>query len=246
MVSSVLRFFLCSFLVTFANTFVGSDIPTAQADEARTFYDPVERQVEGWTVVMDPELLSEEHQEEGEAALKALANHLQRIRYILDDDKVKQMQDLRIWIDRDHSLSNMQYHPSRGWLVNHGHDPRLAKHVHIPRASQLLNRSQWAKHPYVVLHELAHAYHDQKLGFDNPEIARMYDQAKSTGIYDDVLLFTGRRVKHYALTSPMEYFAESTEAYLGVNDFFPFVRAELKQHDPRMFELMQRTWGKVD
>ena len=242
MVSSVFRVSLCSFLVTF----VSSVILPVHADDARTFYEPVERQIEGWTVVLDPELLSEEHQQEGEAALKALANHLQRIRYILDEDKVKQLQDLRIWIEWDHSLSNMQYHPSRNWLVNHGHDPRLAKHVHIPRASRLLSRSQWAKHPYVVLHELAHAYHDQKLGFDNPEIARMYDQAKSTGIYDDVLLFTGRRVKHYALTSPMEYFAESTEAYLGVNDFYPFVRAELKQHDPRMFELMQRTWGKLD
>ena len=43
----------------------------------------------------------------------------------------------------------------------------------------------------------------------------------------------------------MEYFAESTEAYLGVNDFYPFVRAELKQHDPDMYELMTEIWGKI-
>ena len=54
-----------------------------------------------------------------------------------------------------------------------------------------------------------------------------------------------RTVKHYALTDHKEYFAESTEAYLGVNDFFPFVRAELKQHDPRMFRLQEKIWGKI-
>ena len=42
-----------------------------------------------------------------------------------------------------------------------------------------------------------------------------------------------------------EYFAESTEAYFGVNDFYPFVRAELKEHDPTMFSLMETLWGGV-
>ena len=30
----------------------------------------------------------------------------------------------------------------------------------------------------------------------------------------------------------MEYFAEASEAYFGTNDFFPFVRIELRRHDP--------------
>jgi hypothetical protein len=52
-------------------------------------------------------------------------------------------------------------------------------------------------------------------------------------------------VKHYGLSNAKEYFAESTEAYFGVNDFYPFVRAELREHDPRMFKLMVRVWGEV-
>jgi hypothetical protein len=35
------------------------------------------------------------------------------------------------------------------------------------------------------------------------------------------------------------------EAYFGVNDFYPFVRAELKEHDPAGFALMETVWGKV-
>ena len=108
-----------------------------------------------------------------------------------------------------------------------------------------LNPGQWAKHPYVVLHELAHAYHDQVLSFDRQDVIDVYKQMREEGIYDEVLLFTGRKVKHYGLTNHKEYFAESTEAYFGVNDFYPFVRAELKEHDPRMYKLMEKFWGKI-
>ena len=72
-----------------------------------------------------------------------------------------------------------------------------------------------------------------------------FELKKYTVVLVDDVLYTGRTVKHYALTTPMEYFAESTEAYLGVNDFYPFVRAELKEHDPRMFELLKKIWGEV-
>ena len=39
--------------------------------------------------------------------------------------------------------------------------------------------------------------------------------------------------------------AEMTESYLGVNDFYPFVRGELKEHDPETFALMAKIWGKI-
>jgi Mlc titration factor MtfA (ptsG expression regulator) len=42
--------------------------------------------------------------------------------------------------------------------------------------------------------------------------------------------------------SPQEYFAESTEAFFSRNDFFPFTRAELKQHDPAIFQLLEKIW----
>lgn len=212
---------------------------------AAEFYDPLEQQIEGWTVAVDPQLLSEANQKVGREALKALANHLQRVRYIVPPDRLKELQKLRLWIDWEHDLGNMQYHPDRGWLIEHGYDPRLVKHVHIPRARQLLDPGQWAKHPYAVLHELAHSFHDQIMGFDHPKIVDAFEQMKSAGIYDDVLVHTGRREKHYGLSNHKEYFAESTEAYFGVNDFYPFVRAELREHDATMFALMEEVWGKV-
>ncbi|GAB4141597.1 MAG: metallopeptidase [Planctomycetaceae bacterium] len=216
------------------------------AEEKPKFYDPVEKRIEGWTIAVDPQLLSKEHEETGKKALKALANHLQRVKYIVPEKRLKELQKLRIWVELNNpKLGNMQYHPSKGWLIANGHDPRLVKHVHIPRAKQLFDRRMWAKHPYVVLHELAHSYHDQVLGFDQQDIVSAYQQAKKKGIYEKVLLYTGRTVRHYGLNNHKEYFAESTEAYFGVNDFYPFVRAELKKHDPVMFSLLEKIWGPV-
>ena len=216
--------------------------------EENKFYDPIEKKLEGWTIKVDPKLLKNENNEFKDQVFTALANHLQRIKYILPAAKVKEMQKLPIWLDHHYEpLGSMQYHPGATWLRANKHDPRLVKHVHIPRAKALLNRSQWAKHPYVILHELAHAYHDQVLskGFENEEVLGAYNEAKEKGIYEKVLLYSGRTVKHYGLNNQMEYFAECTEAYLCVNDFYPFVRAELNEHDPRMFQLLKKIWGEV-
>lgn len=210
-------------------------------------FDPVVKEIEGWTVHADPAMLDGEHQEEGARALSMLANHLQRIALLMPEDRLRDMRKLEIWIENHHpTLGAMQYHPSIGWLKSHGHDPRLAKKVHITRASSLLSRHQLVKHPAVVLHELAHAYHDQILGFDRPDIIRAYEKAKSAGTYEKVLLYTGKRVRHYAMTDHKEYFAEATEAYFYRNDFYPFVRAELKEHDPTFHDLLVEIWGPLE
>jgi dipeptidyl-peptidase-4 len=206
----------------------------------------VVQEIEGWTVHVDPALLNGPHKESGTRALQMLANHLQRITVLMPEDRLRDLQKLEIWIEHHHpTLGAMQYHPSVDWLKRNGHDPRLAKKVHITRADSLLSRHQMIKHPAVVLHELAHAYHDQILVFDHPEIIQAYQQAKAEGQYEKSLLYTGDHVRHYALTNHKEYFAEGTEAYFYRNDFFPFVRAELKEHDPRLHDLLEEIWGPL-
>ncbi len=208
-------------------------------------FDPVVQEIEGWTVDVDPQLLDGEHAELGARALGMLANHLQRIAILVPEDRLAKLRQVGIWIEYRHpSLGPMQYHPSRNWLVKHGHDPRLTRKVHVTRAAQLLDRGQLLKHPAVILHELAHGYHDQFLGFDEPRIRAAYEKAKAAGIYEEVLLYNGRRVRHYALTDHKEYFAEGTEAFFYRNDFYPFVRAELKEHDPVLHDLLVDIWGE--
>jgi dipeptidyl-peptidase-4 len=215
------------------------------AENPKTFQKPFIEHIEGWPVEWNQEFKKKNNKNLFSDAKKVLANHLQRITYILDPEKVKQLQNLFIRVDINHKLGNMQYHPSRGWLISNEHDPSMEKRVHIPRAKQLLSKEQWAKHPYVILHELAHSYHDQVLGFDNMDIINAYRRSEKAGLYEKVLLFRGGLTRHYARTNHKEFFAEMTESYLGVNDFYPFVRAELKIHDPKTFALMEKIWGEI-
>ena len=231
-------------LLLFTLFTLGATLP-AQPDK-EGFYKPVNKVVEGWTIEVEPVLLEAKNKSTADKAFTALANHLQRVKYILPAARVKELQTIRIRLElHNERMGAMQYHPSRQWLRANRHDPALAKHVHLPRAKSLYAPHMWAKHPYVVLHELAHAYHDQVLRFNNKEIIEAYNAAKKAGIYEKVMLYTGRTVRHYGLNNHKEYFAESTEAYLGVNDFYPFVRGELKKHDPRMYKIMEKVWGPV-
>ena len=209
-------------------------------------FDPVRMDLEGWTVHVDPSLLGGQHAELGKDAIKMLANHLQRIKIFVPEKQLKTLQTLEIWLERHHpTLGAMQYHPGAGWLRDNGHDPRLHKKVHLPRAASLLSRQQILKHPAVILHELAHSYHDQILGFDHHEVKKAYDRAMAAGKYQKVLLYTGATVKHYGTTNEKEFFAEATEAYFYRNDFFPFVAAELEIYDPYTFSVLEEVWGKL-
>lgn len=210
-------------------------------------FDPVTKEIEGWTVHVEPSLLEGEHQDEGVMALKMLANHLQRISILVPKDQLEKLRTVEFWVEHAHpELRGKQYHPAESWLTKRGYDKRLAKKIHITHATELFSRQQMLKHPAVVLHELAHAYHDQVLGFDDERIVQAYDKAMKEGIYDDVLYYTGKTVRHYAATNHKEYFAEVTEAYFYRNDFFPFVRGELKRHDPAMHDLLAEIWGPAE
>lgn len=243
---------LAACLLPFTPASVSAQAPDAKnGDQAKTppavRFDPVVKHMEGWKVHIEPALLNGEHREEGAKALMMLANHLQRIKILVPAEPLAKLQTIEIWIEHSHPLLKaMQYHPSKGWLVANGHDPRLTRKVHIPQARELFSRGQMLKHPAVVLHELAHGYHDQILSFDEPEIIAAYNKAKDSGTYDNVLLYTGKKVKHYGMTNHKEYFAEGTEAYLYRNDFYPFVRAELKEHDPTLHDLLVKIWGPAN
>ena len=209
-------------------------------------FDPVIKNIEGWEIHIDPALLKGEHAKDGLHAIKMLTNHLQRISILVQGEALKKLKKCQIWLEHSHpTLHAMQYHPSVGWLKTNGHDPRLHKKVHVPQAKALFSRGQLLKHPAVILHELAHAYHDQFLTFDQPDIIAAYNKAKDKGDYNRVMLYTGQSVKHYAMTNHKEYFAEGTEAYFYRNDFYPFVRAELKKHDLDLHKVLEKVWGSA-
>jgi pimeloyl-ACP methyl ester carboxylesterase len=199
--------------------------------------------MEGWKVQVDERLLSGSSAELGKHTMRILSNRLYDIKFLLPADKVAALQKVTIWLDLTHGkLTSAQYHPSAQWLEENGYSKELAKCVHIPDASNYSNIRHQKIQPWSILHELAHSYHDQTLGFDNPEIRKAWEQFKTKEAYNNVLHRGGGGTRHYAFTDPMEFFAEMTEAYFAENDFYPFNRAELKEAEPEIYALLQKIW----
>lgn len=201
------------------------------------------KNLEGWTVRVDDRLLAPSSEAQVNRALRFLEAKLADIKVVIPPDKVAKLQKVTIVLDHTHgSLKSMQYHPSAGWLKSNGFSADLEKCVHLPRVEDLVTRRNINEQPWVILHELAHAYHDQVIGFEEPRVKEAYEEYRKGGRGEKALLFNGQRVRHYALTNHKEFFAEMTEAYFGVNDFFPFNRAELKESEPGIFDLMKQIW----
>jgi len=200
----------------------------------------VPRTIEGWEVRVNRALLGAKA-EVGEAALKLLEAKLYEITRLVPEKPLAELRKVPIWLGVDDGPNDRaQYHPSADWLTKHRFNPEKAKGVEIGNAARFLKTAR--EQPAMVLHELAHAYHDRVLGFGHPGIQAAWREAKKSGAYDSVLRISGMKERHYALTDPQEYFAEGSEAYFGTNDFYPFVRAELRQHDPGLFRLLEELW----
>ena len=217
--------------------------PPEQAEQSQPA-ERSERDLEGWTVRVDRRLLEAPNEALGSRALRFLEARLVDIKAVVPTERLKELQTVTLVMDLNcGKLGSMQYHPSAGWLKANGYSTDLEKCVHIPRAADLPTRRNINEQPWVILHELAHAYHDQVLGFDEERIVRAYERYKQSGNGDAALLFNGKRVRHYGLTNPKEFFAEMTEAYFGTNDFFPFNRAELQEAEPELLGLLKEIWS---
>lgn len=205
-----------------------------------------QRNIEGWNVRVDDRLLKGPDAEIGTRALKLLDARLVAIVTVVPEKALAKLRAVTIELDLDYGgLSPMQYHPDVDWLKENGYSENLVKCVHIPEAEDFLSPYDNQRMPWVVLHELAHAYHNQVIGFEEPRVRAAWEKFRASGKYESVLMSNGKTAKHYGLTDEKEFFAEMTEAYFGSNDFYPFVAGELKQVEPEIFALMADIWGPL-
>ena len=220
---------------------------SARTDEPKQLpTSHTEQKIEGWTVRVDDRLLKGEGAVAGERALKLLTARLVAIAVIMPEKSLEKLRSITIQIDQDYGkLVPMQYHPDAGWLKANGYSESLAKCAHIPSVESFLSPFENHRMPWVVLHELAHAFHDQVLGFDEPQVRAAWEKFRDSGKYNSVLTSPGHMREHYAITNLKEFFAEMTECYFGSNDFYPFVTGELKQAEPEVFKLMAEIWGEL-
>ncbi len=203
--------------------------------------------VNGWTVHLHDQLWQDESIDTKQMFV-LLTEQLNRVVAAVPGKALAELRNVPVWINPQYEgvRPTAEYHPGAGWLRNNGRNPDMVKAVEITTVSNFAFENR--RMPYLMLHELAHAYHDRVLGFDQPAIMAAFEVARDSGGYDAVQRFNGKTTvmdKAYAMSNHKEYFAESTEAYFGRNDFFPFNREELKSHDVGMHRLLQEVWGEM-
>ena len=208
-------------------------------------YEPTsnytQQKIEGWTVFVNHRLL-EDQKALGDRALKLLRVKLHDVNRAVPPKALSKLHEVPIWLEFHHPRHPCAcYHPNKQWLIDNHFNPQKARAVEISNAANFLT---WTKQqPSMVLHELAHGYHDRLPGgYGNRDVAAAYRQAMQRKTYDSVLHYSGKTKRAYAANNPQEYFAEATEAWFGTNDFYPFVRAELIKHDPELAELLKKLW----
>lgn len=239
----MIRFFL---LTLWTLAFALGFSPASSATPAWKFKT---NSVEGWTVMVNEQLL--EHDSAAtEKALELLRKQLQEIERVVPAPAVEKLRQVTLWFSPAYKgiIPKAEYHPGSGWLRDHGRNPDMVKGVEFTNID--IFEAETERMPNFALHELSHAYHDRFLprGFENPEIKAAYLRAKSDGLYDKVDRWAGKgrpytHERAYALTNPMEFFAELSEAFFARNDFYPFTHAELKQHDPKSEAMLRKAWA---
>ena len=203
----------------------------------------------GFTLFFSDEVMGENDKSKlKRTPLEALERELIIVESVIPPDKLKAIKAVPIWVEWNESVAMGNGRGGSAVAVFSGGFQqdvfaKAGKAVKGNSVTILKLRSLALEHQpvtdsgrCVTLHELAHAFQFFNVGDDNIIVKNTYKQAMERKLYDPAL---------YVATNEHEYFAELTCAYLDRMDAFPRTRDELKKHDPKGFEMMEKFWGKV-
>ncbi len=203
------------------------------------------QKIDGFTLFIHPE--AKKHEEEfKKSPLEVLKLELKMLGQILNKRALAKVQTLPFWVEWDETPEGtntgggtvIAYYLSSDLRMTRirGEHPLRAKTITVCNLKSLtrLHQPGIDSGKCILLHEVAHAVHDQLIGFDNPEINLAFTQAMNRKLYQPGL---------YMTSSAREFFAELTCAYLDRLDHFPRNRGDLKKHDPATYKILERIWS---
>ena len=215
--------------------------PTKPAQ--KTPYEPTSHytimNMEGWKVYVNKALLpGGAHAEMGAKAIERLRGDMVLVKHWVADEPLAKLLKVGIWLELDstngpHGRTPVfHYHPFLGWLKKMDFHPGKHKCVEYSRAASLVKNRRGKATAKILLHELAHAYHDQVLSFNDRDILAAYKRARENKNWprSDWVV----RINH------KEFFAGVTTRYHGTKE----ERETLAKRDPILLKKLQKVWGK--
>jgi len=193
--------------------------------------------IQGWKVFANKGLLDEDskHFAAGRKALVKFHDDFYVLTKLLNAARLKDLQSTPVWLEVDTTVGSdgkrkpcFHYHPGLKWLVDNDYNPAKHKCVEIGKAATYARQGDRSQR--VMLHELAHSYHNRILGFGDKGILAAYKAAKASGKYP---------AKIYAMTNFKEYFACLTVWYFDNKKR----RKVAEERDPAGMKLMAKIWG---
>ncbi|PTL75004.1 RICIN domain-containing protein [Vitiosangium sp. GDMCC 1.1324] len=204
------------------------------------------RTLEGWTIRIDDRLLSAANKPLTDKALVLLGAQLKEVVRLVPAGPVAQLRKVTLWLSPPYPDAEDagRYHAGKVWLGQPGRNMAMLKGIEF--SNVLIFEKETKRMPLFVLHELAHAYYDQVL-HQHADIRAAYALAVASRSYECVERRRGPDKpitfeRAYAILDDWEYFSETSEAFFGRNDYYPFTREELANHDPGMLALLERMW----
>jgi hypothetical protein len=224
-----------------------SSVPAEPAAPVNAFVptsDYYQRQMQGFSLFVSRDVTVRIR--ERDAIYKELEKQLDNIRKVLTPEQYARLSKTKIWIEWDNPALNnpAAYLGSEAWIKLRGLNPEKLGCIEICSSTRFLQGA--IRRPWMLMHELAHAWHFKVLGENHAGVLQAYADAMDKKLYDSVEYVEGTKKRRaYAAKNHIEYFAELTEAWFGKNDYFPFTRAQLEQHDPEGYKLMKEVWGET-
>eukprot|EP00759_Apiculatamorpha_spiralis_P015842 PhF_6_TR22359/c0_g1_i1/m.31687 len=184
------------------------------------------KDVEGWRVFLHMDLY--DNAEMVERLISTLREDLQKVRAVVPPHAVAKLTAIPFYFNAcvTYLGNNGEriegrggcFHWSAGWLTSHGNSACKERTIEFYCADDYLD---WRpSQPFVILHELTHAYHCLVHHGKDAFVQNAYTKAMGEGKYQKVAYVCTPNVttRAYAATNAMEYVAELSEAYFGKND----------------------------
>ncbi len=226
-------------LLTASLLLVGQSVGPIRGFAPTFLYEKIS--IEGFDVYVSPEVRGvSERRAPGLAALHAA---LLDVLHSVPSNRISAVLGMSIWLEwdlRDRGVVVTYLSQTAKELREVGVNPDKAQGIEVSNLRTFLGSDALAARS--ILSALAIAYLHKSLAPGRDAIETTFRRAMEDGLYALSAEKRKLETRSYPSVGPDEYFAILTLAYFDRNNFYPFNRRDLRDHDSRGAALMAQVW----